>query len=225
MPFYIIIAAIWLYPVIGLGLIYFTRSKPAIQGRLFLTLASLNLFTLVGLLIKVSTTLKVMDWILLTLPYLLLSTGLWWAWYRESKFVKLFAGIAMILLFGVGYGGSSHAMIAIAIRTVEYDGKNEQWLENGYICKEFILGNALTDYRGKRLVVSQTLPWFPILEREITSNEYFDLAVYLSPISVEYDSDRNTFLMEAQAKWGAETLQWTDSLQVKNNEKRNEPLR
>jgi len=96
----------------------------------------------------------------------------------------------------------------------DYQTDSETWYDNGLIYKETSLGNAIVDYRGKRVEISITIPWLPILEWEVKTKEYFGRTVYKNRLDVEFDSDKKEFYLSTIDQFKDSTEFWTDTLKI-----------
>lgn len=97
--FIIILIAIWTYPILGFLLFRFTKSDEVIRKRVIAPVIGLSISAVIGYLIKVSTTSTELDWLFFTIPYLLISIFLWWAFYHNTKAIKFLAIFGMALIF------------------------------------------------------------------------------------------------------------------------------
>jgi len=82
------------------------------------------------------------------------------------------------------------------------------------IYKETSLGNAISDYRGKRIEINRTIKWLPLIEWEITNKEYFDFLVYRQKLNVVYDKLRNEFVLSAEEQLQDSTYYWSDTIRL-----------
>jgi hypothetical protein len=74
----ITIFAIWTYPVIGFFIIRFTKNKLDLRKKIVLTIGIFSLLSLIGVIVNISTTLSEINWLIITTPYLLACSLLWW---------------------------------------------------------------------------------------------------------------------------------------------------
>jgi len=212
--FIIILVAIWAYPILGFLLFRFTKPEQVIRKRIVAFAIGLSIIAVVGYLVKVSTTSTVLDWLFFTIPYLLISIFLWWTFYHNTKAIKFLGILGMVLIFGVGYLSGSVGILGIGLGIGDYQTDTETCYDNGFIYKETSLGNAIADYRGKRVEISKTIPWFPILEWEVETKEYFGRAVYKNRLEVEFNSDKKEFYLSTIDQFKDSTEFWTDTLKI-----------
>jgi len=212
--FIIILVAIWTYPIIGFLLFRFTKTNEIIRNRIIGTVTGISITAVIGYLVNVSSTSTELDWLFFTIPYLLISIFLWWAFYHNTKAIKSLAVFGMALIFGLGYFLGSVGILGIGLGIGDYQTDSETWYDNGFIYKETSLGNAIADYRGKRVEISNTIPWLPILEWEVETKEYFGRAVYKNRLEVEFNSDKKEFYLSTIDQFIDSTEFWTDTLKI-----------
>ncbi len=212
--FIIILVAIWTYPILGFLLFRFTKPDEVIRKRIVVLVIGLSFIAVIGYIIKISTTSTELDWIFFTIPYLLIAIILWWAFYQNTKAIKSLAVFGMALIFGLGYFLCSVGILGIGLGIGDYQTDAETWYDKGFIYKETSLGNAIADYRGKRVEISKTIPWLPIIEWEVKTKEYFGRVVYKNRLEVEFDSDKKEFYLSTIDQFKDSTEFWTDTLKI-----------
>ncbi|MBO6794098.1 MAG: hypothetical protein JJ895_09310 [Balneolaceae bacterium] len=214
--FTIILVAIWAYPILGFLLFQFTKPNEVIRNRIIGTITVISFTAIIGYLVNVSTTSTELDWLFFTIPYLLISILLWRAFYHNTKAIKSLAVFGMALIFGLGYFSGSLGILGIGLGIGDYQTDAETWYDTGFIYKETSLGNALADYRGKRVEISKTIPWLPIIEWEVKTKEYFGRAVYKNRLEVEFDSDKKEFYLSTIDQFKDSTKFWADTLKIEH---------
>ena len=90
----------------------------------------------------------------------------------------------------------------------------EQWFDNGIICKEVTLGNAIADYRGKRIEINRTINWLPLIEWQVANKEYFNLMVYGQPLNANYNQIDKEFYLDIEKQWGDSIHYWSDTIRL-----------
>lgn len=122
----------------------------------------------------------------------------------------------MFIVFGIGYFFGSAGILGVGFVTAEYETDYEQWLGNGLIYKESVLGNAISDYRGKKVEIYQTLSWLPIIEWRIAKKEYHNLITYSGRLEVEYKEAENKIFLTRTVQWGKDnqTQNWSDTISL-----------
>lgn len=120
----------------------------------------------------------------------------------------------MAFTFGLGYISGTVGALGVGFVVAEYDTDTEKWLGDGLIYKETSLGNAISDYRGKRVEIYKTISWFPILEWRTQKKEYFNLITYGNKLTVEYKPTENKIFLSTSMLWGKDkhTENWADTL-------------
>jgi len=169
---------------------------------------------ILGLLTKFSTTITELDWIIITLPFLAGIILLWWTQFQKNRIIKITGIIAMVLVFSVGYFSGTVGILGVGFVVGEFETNNEIWFDNGLIYKETSLGNAISDYRGKRIEINRTIKWLPLIEWQILSKEYFDFLAYGQQLNVVYDKPKNEFLLSAKEQLQDSTYYWNDTIRL-----------
>jgi len=121
----------------------------------------------------------------------------------------------MIIIFSIGYVSGTIGALGVGFVTAEYECDHVKWFDNGIIYKEYSLGNAISDYRGKRIDINRTIKYLPIIEWRLESKQYYNLAVYGQPLDVNYDIEQKTFFLSAERRWSDSTYHWNDTIRIK----------
>lgn len=180
-----------------------------------MTIGLFSLLALLGILTNISTTLLEINWALITAPYLFVCSLLWWTQFQSKQIIKILGIIVMFIVFGIGYLSGSIGALGVGFVTAEHDYDYKKWFDNGLIYKEYSLGNAISDYRGKRIDINRTFKYFPIIEWRIESKKYFNLAVYGQPLNVNYNVEQKEFILSAKRQWSDSTFHWNDTIRIK----------
>jgi len=213
----IIILGLWIYPILGYFVIRMTKNKPLAKKIIFLIISIVFGVTLIGLLTNISTTLDELDWWFISSIYLSISVLLWWCAFRKNKVLKGFGIVLMVIIFGFGYLSGTIGALGVGFVVGEYECDYRVNLGNGIIYKEFALGNAISDYRGKRVEVFKSLPWFPLIEWRIKKMDYHNVLPYLRRLYVTFKpEEKKIFLWTIDKRWKKEKLEyWSASLDLK----------
>lgn len=212
--FSIILVALWTYPIIGYLLFIITKKSKYLRKRVFQVIFIIAGLAILGLLTKISTTITKLDWIIVTFPFLAGTILLWWTQFQKKRIIKITGIIVLGIVFFLSYFTGTVGILGVGFVVAEYETNNETWFDNGLIYKETSLGNAISDYRGKRIEISRTIKWLPVIEWQIISKEYFNLLVYGQQIDVVYDKPMNEFLLTAEEQWQDSTYYWTDTIRL-----------
>lgn len=209
-----ILLALWIYPIAAYFLLHQTSRKPKARKYLMIVVPTVAIITMLGLLTNVSTTLSVFDWFCVTSIYLSICLLLWYLRFQPNKIVKVIGLVAMVVTFTVGYIAGTIGILGIGFVIGSYDTDRESWLGDGLIYKESILGNAISDYRGKKVEVYRTLNWLPVIEWRIQHREYYNSITYLTPLTVDYKVEEKKLLLSASAEPNGQLVNWADTLQL-----------
>jgi hypothetical protein len=216
--FLITLISLWSFPIVGFFIYYLTKKRIPIRKKILTILLITNLLAVFGLLTNISTTLIELDWIIVSSLYLTVCALLWVSNGLKNKIIKTISVIAMVCIFGLGYFSGTAGVLGVGFITAEYTPEVEKWLGNGIIYKETPLGNAVSDYRGKRVEVFKTIPWLPIIEWRITNKVYEEyITIMTTPLTINYRPDEQKIYLSASMWWEKEHKQqeWSDTIFLK----------
>lgn len=221
MTWLIILISLWTYPIITLVLARLTKNRFTFRKRLIKLTLIVTGLSIIGLITNISTTIKAVDWILVTSIYFSVCLFLWLIYFHKNRILKVFAIIGMVGVYSLGYISGTVGALGVGFVSAEYDTNVEKWVGNGLIYKETTLGNAISDYRGKRVEIFKTISWFPILEWRILHKEYYNFITYGNDLNVDYHPDTKTIYLSASEYWGKnhELEIWSDTLRLKETKK------
>ena len=206
------------FPIIGFLIFYLTRERLEVRKEILMTFFVINLLAVFGLVTNISTTMTALDWIILSTFYLTISTLLWVLFGLKNKIIKVASAIIMFCVFGLGYVSATVGALGVGFITGDYTPQIEKNLGNGIIYKETSLGNALSDYRRKRVEIFKTIPWLPIIEWRIVNKTYeSNIVIMTTPLIVNYKPDERKIYLSASMRWGYEQTQekWSDTIVLK----------
>ena len=216
MTWLIILFSLWTYPILVYILARLAKNRILFKNRLIKTTLIVTGFSIMGLITNISTTIKAIDWILITSIYFSVCLFLWLSYIHKNRILKVLAIIGMVGVYSIGYLSGTVGALGVGFVSAEYDTKVEKWIGNGLIYKETTLGNAISDYRGKRVEIFKTISWLPILEWRILNKEYYNFITYGNVLKVDYHSDTKTIYLSASEYWGKnhELKTWSDTLRL-----------
>ena len=215
--FTIIILGLWTYPILTLILLRLTKNRPKARKIIYYTSFIMTGLALFGMMTNISTTLSAIDWILVSSIYLTIALLLGWTQFQSRKWIEIIGIVLMFLVYGIGYLSSTVGIIGIGFIIGEYETSNESWLKDGLIYKETPLGNAIADYRGKRVEIYKTISWLPIIEWRIQKKEYYEALPYLNKLNVEYREKEKKIYLNTSSEWGKDNHieHWADTLTLR----------
>ena len=214
----IILLALWTYPIASLVVVHLTRNKPELRKKIIKVCIILNVVTTLSLLTNISTTLKEFDWVILTSFYFTTSLLIWLLYHHKNIILKVLSVLLMICIFGAGYILGTVGALGVGFVTAEFSPREEIWLGDGIILKETLLGNAISDYRGKRVEVYKTIPWLPIIEWRKMKKEYFNMITYGNKLTVNYKPNEDKIYLSASWCWRRDkpVKNWADTLLIED---------
>lgn len=193
----IILLSLWVYPILSLVLLQLTKDRRQIRKRMWRISFVLSGLAIFGFYTNISTTLSEIDWLIVSSLYFTISLILWWTQFQYNRFLKAAGILGMAFMFAAGYFAGTAGALGVSFSVHEMETTTEQWLDDGIIYKEVTLGNAISDYRGKRVEIYRTVPFFPFVEWRTQKKEYFDSSVYRNPLIVDYRLPENKLYLSA----------------------------
>lgn len=187
--------ALWLYPFLAY-VIYRTTLKAAkVRRKILLSLIAVNTAGIIGLCAGISTLWIVLNTIIVSTLYLTVCLLFWIGQDSKSTIIKVISIISMILTFSFGFFAGSVGLLGVAFALGEYTPNSTIRLDQDFVYQEYHLGNALTDYRGKRIKVSKKLPIVRFLQKKVFEKEYYDIDAYMNPMKVQYDKEEKSLTL------------------------------
>ena len=110
---------------------------------------------------------------------------------------------------------STFGILGVGFVLGEYDTSCETRISKNLIYKETPLGNAISDYRGKRVEIYKTISWLPIIEWRILNKEYYNVIPYLNRLNVDYHPETKTIYLNAEEISAGKIENWVDTLKLK----------
>ena len=216
-PFLIVLIALWTYPILSLIFLFLTKRKLLIRMRGLGFIFTLTALTVLALFTKVTTISVSLNWILISCIYLSASLILWWTQFQSNKFLKIIGILLMISTFGLGYLSSTLGILGVGFIVAEYETDVEKKLDHSIIYRERSLGNAISDYRGKRIEIYKTVTWLPVFEHRIIEKEYYDIITYSNGLKVNYDPNKHTIHLSAKILSTKDNREekWSDTIVLK----------
>ena len=210
-----VLIALWTYPIITFVIVKIASNKSQFKRTVIISTAIITILTLLGLVFKVSTTIKLIDWIALTSTYFSVCLTLWYCFFSKMKLIKILSILGMVMVFGIGYLSSTFGILGVGFVLGEFDTSFETRISKNLIYKETSLGNAISDYRGKRVEIYKTISWLPIIEWRILDKEYYNVIPYLNRLNVDYHPETKTIYLNAEEISAGKIETWTDTLKLK----------
>ena len=142
--------ALLIYPFLG-NIVVKTFSRRENKTKTIKWITGIALLVVMSFHFKISTIVPLLDWILITLPFLSISCLLWLTQYQSRKIIKIVSVISMIIVFGIGYILSTIGLLGLGFIVAEYEPNRRIKLSANLEYRETWLGNALSDHRGKEI--------------------------------------------------------------------------
>jgi hypothetical protein len=220
MAFLIILLALWTYPIISLLFFWLTKNRLGLRKQVFTISSILTILAILSLLTNISTTLSELDWVILSTIYFTISLGLIWTQFQKNKLLKILGFVALFIVFSFGYLCGTIGALAVGFVVSEYDTEYEDWLGDGIIYKEMLLGNAVSNERGKKVELSRTIPWFPIIEWHIQTKIYNEYTPMITtPLRIEHKPEQKKIYLSASfwSQQDGKRIYWNDTFYLSKN--------
>lgn len=212
----IVLIAIWLYPVLAWLYLYLTRKTPWKRKKVILCIAVVAVISVIGAVTGISTTLSLLDWLLLTSSYLLLMLGLFLMAFHKGVF-KIPGIILTSLVLFINYTLGSAGFVGVALAIDARSCNKEVWLDDGLIYKEFREGNVLTDYRRLKVELYHTFPWFPLIEWKVQEDIFNSYIAYGNKLLIDYNKDKREIHLSTSMRFPQRdtTYYWADTVFIR----------
>jgi hypothetical protein len=120
----------------------------------------------------------------------------------------------MLAVFGIGYLSSTLGVLGVGFVIAENEPSYEIHITERLIYKETYLGNAITDYRGKRVEIYKTVSLLPFIERRILHKEYFKINIFHNHLNIDYRPELKLIYLNASEIYGERLETWADTLRL-----------
>ncbi len=215
-PFLVVITAIWIYPIISLFILLAVNEKPKARKVMFILFAIPALTAVAGFLSGYSTINENIDWLLVSSIYLFISLIVWRIVLYPNKWVKAIGFLFALLVLGYGYYNGSVGFLGIAFTMAEYEHSGKIPITENLSYTESILGNATSEYRGKRIEIFANPERFSFLEHMVFERSYTDIEQFSRPAKVDYDAEENVvvFSIPRKGKGKYRLKGWSDTVDL-----------
>ena len=213
---FIVFFVLFAYPIIAFFIISLTQNNIRVRKITFFVLLGITFFVLLALFSRVSTIYLTLNWVLGLTIYLFISVILWWLKFKENIYLKIISVIGIIFVFGFGV-----FLALFATYTYFIDMPREQQFSDGLIYREYTLGHATTENRGKHIEIYQIVPWLPIIQVFVKEKTYNHLIRcrdgeenYENKLTVNYKPNDNKIYLSAVICGRNGKEKWVDTLKV-----------
>ena len=215
--FVIVIFAFWFYPLLAYLAVRATADQPGQRQFLLWTAHFFSGLAIIGLTTGITTTSSLLDWFLLMSIYGSACLLIWIYRTERGQKERYLAGIAQLSIFGMGYVFSTAGFLAIGFMVEAHVPVDVRNVGDGLIYKEVPYGNAVSDFRLKRVEITRTLPLFPVVEWPVIRKEYDASDELMAPPFGLYYNQRRQQLCLSANHLSDETHRvetWSDTLDL-----------
>lgn len=206
-PFLTVLIAIYLYPILGFIIYRLSKNNRRLRKNAYLIVTALFLITYLGFLFKVSFTVSVLNWIMITTPFLFLCVTLWWTKLQKNLFINSVGVLAIYVIYFLSYFLGTFGILGVGFAVSDHEIVSEKWFDDGYIFREYHLGNATSDYGGIKVTISKTIPWFPLFDKQVYERSY---NLYGLNLKAHHNPERDEFYLEPLDS----TREWRDTIRI-----------
>lgn len=216
-PFYLALITFWIYPILAWMLLRITKNKPRGRKILFFSVFSVTFITLTGLSLDIIFRFSAINYILFSLLYLTISLIIWWLCYRKKAWLKVIGCILFFAVFGIGYFMSTVGFVGLGLILGNYIPINEEKMSEKISYKEIYLGNAISDYQGKRIEIYETISFLPFLKKKIVEKKYYteEIPIFSDLILILNQEKREIYLYPVPNEYNR-NLMWSDTIYLNN---------
>lgn len=215
-PFVIVLAALWIYPVLSLFIMLPLKERPKARMVMLIIFAVPAMIGVIGYLSGYSTTNENADWLLVSSIYFFICLMIWRIVLHSNIWIRITGIVFALIIFGIGYFNGSMNFLGIAYRMGEYEHNGKIAIDDRLSYTESVIGNATSDYRGKRIEIFANPEHMPFLEYPVCEKSYTDIAQFSTPARVSYNKEANTviFSIPAQRKGKYRLKGWADTVDL-----------
>ncbi len=211
----IILISLWTYPIITYMIAKGTKKIIITKNKVLIYSIIIAIISVICYFAKVSTTLDFIDWILFTSIYFTICLFLWIVNLHSKTLLKITTGVIMLFVFGIGYFSSTIGALGVGFVLSSEVPKTVKKIDSNLIYKETVLGNAISDYRGKKIEVYKTFSWFPLFEWRIKVKNYYDIITYGEFLKTKYVKTTKILYLETSEPFEMDKkIIWKDSIKI-----------
>ncbi|MBO0932172.1 hypothetical protein [Fibrella aquatilis] len=215
--FIIVIFGFWFYPLLAYVAIRATADQPGTRQLLLWISFIVSGLAIIGLITGITTTLSLLDWFMLVSLYWTVSLLIWILRTERGKKGHYLAGIAQLSIFGAGYVFSTAGFTALGFMVAAHVPTDVRNVGDGLIYKEVPYGNAVSDFRLKRVELTRTPSLLPVVEWPIVRKEYDASDELMAPpFGIYYNQQRQQLCLSAShlSEDTHRLESWSDTLDV-----------
>jgi len=210
LPFIFITTSLLVYPVLGRGLIKYTKDRHKLRTLILRFLISASIIVLAAVALNLITISECFNWFCLTFIYCTVSTTIW---HLHESQGGLLTNLLVYTIFGFGYLMATLGFLFILIFSAEMEAVQSKWLTSELIYKERNIGSGPDpSIRLKQIEIYKQIRWFPLLAKKFSEIEYDEWNHPLQPLlDISVSQDSKKLYMKSQVE-GYKVWKWCDSI-------------
>ncbi len=187
-----------------------SSQRQRILKKVLITASFIVIMTFFG----VSTISQTLDWIILGILLFCIYLTAWFAFDMKflPKVLRILIGVGLFLSLSFSLLSCTIGLLGTAWIIGDYDFDKEKKLSKTIIYREYIKGNALSDYRLKEIVILRRPRILPFIEYRIARRKYYNWDIVFSKLDVDYIEDSNTINLKGNIETDSTEVMWTDTI-------------
>ncbi len=212
--FTITLYTLWLNPVLAFLLLKLLRKLGKWKLVVIACGTKIVIYS-IFVILDVSTTDIKVDFFISSFVYFCFWTIIWNTLYFEKGLFKTLCLIALFSFLTFNYCSSTVGILAVGFTLYDWETTQELKIDDDLIYKETPLGNAISDFRGKRIDIYKQSSFFPFLEYPFQSKSFLEIPPYRNVLEVEYDEKSKTLFLTARDTLPDSIVVWTERITLK----------
>lgn len=212
--FYITLISFWVHPALTLIIVRLLRNST--HWKKFVLVCSFNIIIFFAFFVFDISTVNInIDFLITSFIYFCFWIIIWNALYFEKGLFKTLCLIFLFSLLIFNYCSSTAGILAIGFTLYDWETTQELKIDTDLTYKETPLGNAISDYRGKKIDIFKQFSVFPFLEYPYQSKSFFEIAPYRNILNVEYNKSSRILFLSAQDTLSDSIMVWQEKIFIK----------
>ena len=213
-PFGITVLFLVIGPLTAHGLYVAAKSKTGLRRTVRnAALIALGIWCLLRLT-KISTTSEAADWIMAGLAYSAFLILTWQLLYVRVKWLKTLVIMGIIFYSGITLLSVTMGILGVGFIVADEEIEREVRLDKSYTYREYLQGNATSDFRRKEVTIHKRFSLLPFLERERYTKTYNEWKLVYSNFVIEFNPDSQNLKLKAELKDQDKVEHWEDVLNI-----------
>lgn len=219
MHFYILLGALWLYPIIILLFFVFTKKRIPARKKVFRIILVVTAITGISMASGICTRFNAMNWLLFTVFYFFVLYLCWWSQFVAVNWVRWLGLFPLAIVLVAGYFSGSVGALGIAFATYRDELRDEVWVNKSLSVKVYKDSNVFSEKRSATYQVYKTLWWNPLLQRKIAEKTYYKMIlIFADKPAASYNPAKEEIYLHVSMKdfKTKQMVYWADTIRLAN---------